>query len=195
MKLLSKTITIVLGVSLSHVASAILPINKTPTPVVLKGDEGGKVIGGPWDSSNMKGKIHVLFYSAPNQKDLNKEASAALKKESFDGDLFSSVAVVNMKASFWPNWLINRKLASSQKEFPRTTYVKDNNKKLVELWDLKDNSNDVVVFDKNGKVIFSVDGKLTEHQVSQMISLIKKHTQKLKQTIISKKANVLNKKS
>ena len=51
------------------------------------------------------------------------------EKESFDGDLFSSVAVVNMKASFWPNWLINRKLASSQKEFPRTTELR-----MFDIW-------------------------------------------------------------
>ncbi|MBI2602000.1 MAG: transcriptional regulator [Deltaproteobacteria bacterium] len=160
----------------SHAWSA-LQVGQVPPPVVLDGQTGGKVAGGSWDSSHLKGKVHVLFYVAPAAEDLNKKASEALKNAKFPEDKFASVAVVNMKASWWPNWLINQKLQKSQENYPTTLYVEDRAKELVGKWKLEDHSSDIVVLDKEAKVIFSVDGKLSDTDISNMLASIQAQLQ------------------
>jgi uncharacterized protein len=44
---------------------------------------------------------------------------------------------------------------------------------LVQQWKLADDSNDVVAFDKSGKVIFRKDGKLTPEEIQKLIKAIK----------------------
>ncbi|MBP6219432.1 MAG: hypothetical protein KA436_12685 [Oligoflexales bacterium] len=154
--------------------SATLPLQTVPPEIVLEGKSGSRVdTQGPWTSSSLKGKIHVLFYVAPSMKDLNKEASEAIKLEAFPTEQFGSVAVINMAASSWPNWLLSKKLQQSQKEFPRTIYVEDRTRELARVWKLEDDSNDILVFDKEGRVIFSHDGKLSTEGVQNLVKLIR----------------------
>jgi Predicted transcriptional regulator len=166
---------------LSSVAFATLPVGKIPPSLTLQGDTGGKVKEGkPWSSSELKDRVHVMFYVAPSESELNQEAADELKKESFVGDLFGSVAVIDMSASWIPNWIIASKLESKQKEFPRTTYVKDLQGTLVKKWNLKDNSSDIVVFDPEGRVVYSHDGKLSKEEVKKMIQVVKEQVTSLK---------------
>jgi len=53
-------------------------------------------------------------------------------------------------------------LKSKQKEFPYTLYVKDKSSVLVKEWGLADNNSDIIIFAKNGKVLFHKDGKMSE---------------------------------
>ncbi len=158
----------------ANTSLASLPVNMVPPEIRLEGSNGGKVKGGPWLSSELVGKIHVLFYVTPSAEKLNEKAREALKAEQFPGDLFASIAVVNMQASSWPNWMISSKLGTSQRANPRTLYVEDRKKILVEKWQLKDDSSSVVVFNKAGQVIFSIDGQLSDQQIQVMLFLIKK---------------------
>lgn len=158
----------------SQICFATLPLGSKPQEIVLDGDSGGKVNkGGAWKSSDLVGKVHVLFYVDPNQKDLNKEASEAIKKEGFASEKMTSVAIINMEASRIPNFLLSYKIKKSQEEYPRTIYVEDKTRLLVQKWGLQDKSSDIVVFDKEGKVVFSVDGKLDSDQIVKLISIIK----------------------
>jgi len=67
------------------------------------------------------------------------------------------------------------KLESKQKDYPETTYVRDMEKILVEQWGLADDSNDVLIFDHEGKVVFSVDGQLNRSQIEEMLQTIRKN--------------------
>jgi YtfJ family uncharacterized protein len=158
----------------SGLSMATLTLDKVPKEIKLEGNLGGKVDGSSWSSAELVGKVHVLFYAAPSKKNMNEKARDVLKAHNFPQETFGSLAVVNMKASLWPNGLIAKELKKSQEENPRTLYIKDIEKTLVNEWALADNSNDVVVFNKEGKVIFSVDGKLSDEQVQNMMTLIKK---------------------
>lgn len=147
--------------------------------------------GGVWSQKDLLNKLVVLFYVAPSEKDLNRHVTDSIKKANLDKSRYSSYAVVNMKASSWPNWVLSWKLKQSQEEFASTTYVKDYERVLVDKWGLKDNSNDVVLI-KNGKVLFVHKGKLPKEQTEQFvdllskeISLAKKDTKK--QTIVAAK--------
>ena len=157
-----------------------LPIGKIPPEIKLENETGGRTNGQPWSSSELKGKVHLVVYAAPSAKDLNNEASEALKKEEFPRDRFSSVAIVNMKSSWLPNFLIEKAIKSKQKDYPHTTYVKDKTKKLVKEWNLQDDSSDFVLFGLNGEVLYSRDGKLSGDDIKKLIAIIKEQIPKVK---------------
>ena len=151
-----------------------LPVGEKPPLVVLEGERGERVNGGSWSSDELVGAVHVLFYVDPDESDLNNAASDALKAEDFDKEQYRSVAIINMDATWLPNAVIQMRLESKQEEYPRTVYVRDNQKVLVEEWGLADDSSDIVLFDRDGTVLFSVDGQLSDMQIQELLGLIRK---------------------
>ena len=156
------------------VSYAELPVGSTPKTITLQG-ELGKLVdgGGPWKSDRFKGYVTILFYVDPDESDMNNAASEALKNADLPSDQVRSVAVINMDATLLPNFLIQGKLEDKQKEYQNTLYVMDYKKVLVNEWGLGDHNNDIVIFDKQGKVLFSVDGQLNDSQVKQMLAAVK----------------------
>ena len=154
-------------------AWAAAELGQVPPKVELRGDLGGRLDGTPWNSEELKGKVHVLFYVDPDEKDLNNEASEALDKEKFPAKSFQSVGVINMDATWLPNFAISSALKEKQKRYPRTIYVRDYKKVLVKEWKLSDNNSDVLAFDRQGRVIFRKDGKLTQEEIRALIRVIK----------------------
>lgn len=141
--------------------------------VVLQGKDGGRVDGTAWNSSELQGKVHALFYVDPDAQKVNEHVEQALKKEAFPRDRYASVAIVNMKATWIPNFLIAKRLKKKQDEFTSTTFVKDKSKMLVKKWGLTDNSYHVVAFDKNGDLLFSQGTKMSSEDVNKLIAVIR----------------------
>jgi uncharacterized protein len=155
------------------VAWAGAEMGQVPSKVELKDNLGGRLDGKSWSSDELKGKIHVLFYVDPDEKDTNNETSEALDKEKFPAEKFQSVAIINMAATFMPNFLISSSLKEKQEKYPRTLYLRDYKKVIVQEWKLADDSSDVVAFDRSGKVIFRKDGKLTPDEIKNLVKAIK----------------------
>jgi YtfJ family uncharacterized protein len=164
---------ILLSVLVMGTTLMAVELGKVPSSVTISGKDGGRTDGKAWHSSSLKGKVRILFYVDPDKKDLNEALNKALKKESFDRSKFGSVAIVNMAATWMPNVAIESKLKSKQKEFPKTTYVRDRNKVLVKKWALADDNSDVLMFDKSGKLIYKKFGKLSQAEIAKVIALIK----------------------
>ncbi len=154
-------------------AFAAPPLDEKPKTVTLEKNEGGRVTGEAWSSSELKGKVFVLFYVDPDFSDLNNAASEALKAEKFSLEKYQSLAVINMGATWLPNFAIDGKLKAKQKDYPDTIYVRDIHKALVKEWKLADDNNDVIAFDQEGKVIFTHEGKLDAEKIKQLIEIIK----------------------
>ncbi len=72
-----------------------------------------------------------------------------------------------------PNFAIEAKLKKKQELYPDTLYVKDKKKVLVTAWSIADNSSDVMLFDKDGKLLYLFEGKLDEKEIAKVIQLIK----------------------
>ncbi len=143
--------------------------------ITLSGDKGARVTGEAWSSAELKDKVYVLFYVDPDEKDLNNHVSDALKKEKFDLSKYGSVAIINMAATWKPNFAIQSALEDKQKEFPDTIYVRDMDKHVLKAWGLKDDSSNVLLFDKSGKNIYKILGKATDAQVAELIKLTKEN--------------------
>jgi uncharacterized protein len=150
-----------------------LEIGKTAPEITLSGDAGGRLDGSSWSSSELKDKVHLLFYVDPDKKDLNNAFSDAVKAAGLDRSRFASVAVVNMAATWKPNFAINAALKKKQEKFKKTLYLKDMDKLLVSRWGLDDDNSDIVLFDRDGKVIFYHAGKVDEAMTREVIKLIK----------------------
>lgn len=166
---------IILGLLLIMGQSTALALVKVPSKVVIDGDNGGKTYGTAWNSSMPKGKVYTVFYVDPDERDLNNAFADALKARKFDRKKVNSVAIVNLGATWLPNMVIESKLKEKQKKFPHTTYVKDRNKVLVKEWKLADNNSDILIFDKQGKLIYQKFGKVSDKEIPEVIKLIEKN--------------------
>ena len=152
---------------------AELPIGEIPLKVVLKDDLGGRLDGTQWSSEELvSGKVIVLFYVDPDESELNNHVSDALKAENYPKEKYGSIGMANMAATWLPNFAINMKLKSKQEQYKSTVYVKDLEKTLVKKWGLSDDNSDVVVFGKDGRVLYSVDGKFTDAQVKEIVKVV-----------------------
>ncbi len=152
-----------------------LVVGRQAPAIVLEGGNGGRVDGTAWRSSELTGKVHTVFYVDPDEQKLNEHVEQALKKESFPLDHYNSVGIINMAATWIPNFLITKRLKAKQEEFSHTTYVKDQIKALVKAWGLTDNSYHILVFDKSGNVAWSKGGKLSSEDVSDLITTIRRN--------------------
>jgi len=150
-----------------------LEMGQVPKEVGLKGDLGGRLDGSPWSSKELVGKVSVIFYVDPDEKDLNNEASDALQREKFPMDQFQSYGMINMEATWLPNVLISAALEEKQEKYPTTIYVRDYEKVLVKAWDIADDTSDVLAFDKEGKLIFIKFGKLTKSDIQTLIDAVR----------------------
>jgi YtfJ family uncharacterized protein len=119
--------------------------------------------------------VWTLFYVDPDEKDVNEAMEAALKAAKLPKDKYGSIAVINMDATWLPNAALASSLESKQEKYPDVTYVKDYDKVLVKQWKLKDDAYVVVVFDKQGKVLWSKDGAFSKDDTNKLLEVIKAH--------------------
>jgi uncharacterized protein len=146
--------------------------SKLPT-VELNGDNGGAVAGGPWRSDSIRGKVFTLYYVDPDEKDLNQEMEKAVNDAGFPAEKHQSIAIINMAATWLPNFAITSSLKAKQKKYPSVIYVKDLTKTLVKKWGVEDDNYNVLVFSKKGKVLFYQSGKFDTEKASKLIDTIK----------------------
>ena len=152
---------------------AELPIGEIPPKIVLKGDLGGRIDGTQWSSEELVSeKVIVLFYVDPDESELNNHVSDALKAENYPKEKYGSIGMANMAATWLPNFAINMKLKSKQEKHKETVYVKDLDKTLVKKWGVSDDNSDVIVFGKDGRVLYGVDGKFTDAQVKEIVKVV-----------------------
>jgi len=154
-----------------------LTVGETPKQVTIEGDNGGLVKdGSAWNSNTLKGNVFVMFYVDPDEKDVNEHYTQALKKFKKENNLhFQSIAIVNLAATWKPNFVIEKILASKQKEFPDTIYVKDKNSVLVKEWEVADDASNIIIFDKDGKVLFYKSGAMSDDDTNKSFELIKEN--------------------
>jgi predicted transcriptional regulator len=157
---------------ISSVSLLALNVGEVPPKVVLSEKNGGYLDGTEWSSTMLKNKLYVLFYVDPDERDTNKAFTKVLKEKNYDLNYYGSVAIINLAATWLPNVVLESKLKEKQKQFPNTIYVKDKSKVLVKEWNLQDDSSNVLIFNKNGELIYSYSGKLDSSEITKVISLI-----------------------
>ncbi len=146
-----------------------------PPAARLDGDNGGKLDGNAWDFQDRLGKIHLIFYVDPDERADGEALEEALDAEHFPADQVTSSALINMKATALPNFLIGITLAAKQKKFPTTIYAKDFTKHLVREWGLKDNAYNLIILNQKGELIYIKTGKPSPQDLTAIVELIRKN--------------------
>jgi uncharacterized protein len=141
--------------------------------IVLSGEAGETLDGKDFDTSSLKGKTFLLVHLDPDQRDLNDKAQKALEAAKLSGPKYGSVVLINAKSSWIPNGILKTALKLSQKKFADTTYVLDYSKTFVDQWNFKDNSSSFMVINADGLPIFRREGKLSDADIAELLSLIK----------------------
>ncbi len=140
--------------------------------VRLAGEDGGHIDGKPFDSKALVGKVRLIIYSDPDKRNLNEAFFARVKSLHLDRSRYGSVAIINMAATWLPNYVLEAILQKKQKEYPDTLYVKDMYKVLVKAWDIADENQDIIITDKEGRVLFYKAGKLSPAEQERAITIL-----------------------
>ncbi len=170
-------LSVLLFSSLVGISLSALTLGETPKPITIEGDNGGVVRdASAWNSTALKDKVHVLFYVDPDEKDTNEHYSAALKaKEYSKKGAFGSIAIINLAATWKPNFVIESLLKSKQEEFPNTIYVKDKTKVLVKEWGVADDASNILIFSKDGRLLFYKSGAMSDVDIHESFKIIEKN--------------------
>ena len=78
------------------------------------------------------------MYVDPDKIKVNEHVEEALSKEQYPPEKIRSVAITNLAATWKPKLLITKILKRKQKQYPRTAYVTDQSRVLIERWGLLD---------------------------------------------------------
>ena len=168
MKLTTLLTTTLLALNLSAIT-----VGEVPKNVTIEGDKGGLVVdGGLWNSSSIKNKVLVMFYVDPDEKDTNSHFTKKLKEQKYDRSKFGSIAVVNLAATWKPDFIIEKILKGKQEEFPNTIYVKDKKSVLVNEWEVADDASNILIFSKNGELLFYKSGAMSDEDTQTAFNII-----------------------
>lgn len=166
----------VLLITILTISAFAFNIGEPLKNISLEGENGGMVKDNTvWNSSAIKDKVYVMFYVDPDEKDTNNDFSEALKAKKFDKTKFGSIAVINLAATWKPNFIIEKVLKSKQKKYPNTIYVKDKNSVLVNEWGVDDDNSDILIFSKDSKLLYYKAGKLDKTEIAKAMKIIEEN--------------------
>ena len=149
-------------------------IGKNLPNLTLKGDDGGRLDGSEWtlEQSLKENKVTVIFYADPDEKDKNEDISERFLEKKYPLDKVQFLGMINMEATWLPNFAISEALKSKQRKYPDTLYLKDYTKKAIGVWKIADDENNVIVLDQSGKVVFAKFGYVTKEEGDKLLALI-----------------------
>lgn len=142
----------------------------------LSGDEGGRLNGKSWSLKEMlnQKKVLVIFYVDPDVKDKNEEISERLNKRNFPKEDVQYIGMINLAATWLPNFAISGALKKKQKKYPATLYLRDYDKKAVKVWKVADDENDIIVLNSEGVVSYHKFGYVNKEEGDQLMELLEK---------------------
>ncbi|MFC0309731.1 YtfJ family protein [Gallibacterium trehalosifermentans] len=180
MKLLPKILLIGLALPFSALAHNLV-IGQPPLVVtnVQSGEvllQGDNVQYQPWNSNTLLGKVRVLQHIAGrvSVKSINDPLMNQIKVANFPHNQYQTTTIVNVAdATLGMSSMAKSKTEKGKKAFPYTSVIVDDNGKVKSAWQLQPENSLIVVLDKQGKVQFAKEGKLSEAENKQVIDLVK----------------------
>jgi len=122
------------------------------------------------------GKVLQVNYVDPDETDMNEPFNDAVKKaidvdSLISRDKFKGMGVVDCAATWKPDALIRIIAGKKAKKF-NTTVLFDYDAELRKAWNLKEDSYNIVILDKNRVVKALYKGKIPESDFPKLIKLI-----------------------
>ena len=173
------TMTAITALLSSHVFAHNVQLNQSLPHVNV--DSDGEIIIGTsigyqkWDSSTLTGKVRVLQHIAgrSNVKEKNQPLIEAIKAANFDRNKYQTTTIINADdAVIATGPFVKSSAENGKKDNPHSQVVLDQKSAVKNAWNLKEKESFIAVLDKNGKVKFVSEGKLSSAQIQQVITLV-----------------------
>ena len=132
MKRLIEILILVSGVFLLTQAVLALELGEVAPRVELKKNWGGGWTENPGAARSCRERFLSSSMSTRMKRIPTTRPAKPWRKEKFPTDKFHLYGMINMAATWLPNFAINSALEEKQKKYPRTIYVRDYKKVLVQ---------------------------------------------------------------
>ena len=143
--------------------------------------QGSKISYRKWRSSELTGKVTTVYHLAARigTDEINRPFIEALIKSNLPDKLpdspYRTVTILNTSDALWGTAdIASYRFEKSQKEFPYALYVNDEEGIAQKAWGLKKDGSAVILLDKDGKVIYFKDGKMSPKDIQTAVTLIKR---------------------
>jgi len=120
------------------------------------------------------GKVLLINYNDPDEKDMNDHFNDAIKEKVNSGILkeatFKGIGIADCKASWKPDALIRSFGAAAAKKYD-TIILFDYDASLRDAWGLAEDSANVILLDKGGVCRAIVRGRVPDDQVAPLVQM------------------------
>lgn len=156
-----------------------------PLPAVKVSKDGELNLNGkniqykPWSSAELNGKVRVVHHLAGRSsvKEKNQGLMNAIKTAGFSPSQYQTTTIINADDAVIATGLFVKNSAEDGKrQHPHSQIVLDQSSQVKKAWQLKEKESFIAVLDKQGKVQFVSEGKLSATQIKQVIDLVKQLT-------------------
>lgn len=120
-------------------------------------------------------KVLAIFYTDPDEKDVNDPLSDAIKAKNFPKDKYAGIGIANCKDTWIPDAAIRMKARQKEKQFPGSIVLLDTKKILSGSWGLGDcnNMGVVIIVGKDSKIKYIKYVKSQEESKSIIPAVLK----------------------
>ncbi|OOF59875.1 YtfJ family protein [Rodentibacter myodis] len=129
----------------------------------------------PWTSSALVGKVRVVHHLAGRTaaKEKNQAMIEAIKAAHFNPTKYQTTTIINADDAIVGTGMFVKSSAEKGKtENPHSQVVLDDKSAVKNAWGLKAKESAIIVLDKNGKVKFVKEGKLSNTDIQTVIALV-----------------------
>lgn len=137
--------------------------------------QNGDIAYRTWNSASLAGKVRVLQHIAGRSavKEKNEGLMNAIRQAHFDRSKYQTSTIINADdAIIATGAFVASSAKDGKKANPHSQVVLDQQSTVQKAWQLKEKESLIVVLDKNGKVQFVSEGKLSTAQIKQVMDLV-----------------------
>lgn len=155
----------------------------SPLPLLKVSDKGELVLNSDevkytsWSTSNTSNKVKVLLHMAGTKaaKAINQNFIDQLKAAKFDRRYYQTITIVNRDEAIWGTGIfVANKLEENKRQYPSNVFVIDDDSQVKEQLALASDSSAVILLSPKNTVRFVKEGRLSEQEIAQVLSLINK---------------------
>lgn len=144
--------------------------------------EDSKIAYDTFNSAALTGKIRTLYHLAArsgsdeiNQPYIDALIAAKVSEQQPDSP-YKTTTILNTDDAMWgTSGVAIGRLQDSQEATAYAHYVVDAKGLALEKWGLNAKSSAVIVVDRDNKVLYFHDGKMSSADIAEVIALIEKH--------------------
>jgi YtfJ family uncharacterized protein len=143
--------------------------------------KGSKITHKTFNSDDLKGKVRSIYHLAARggTEDINQpyiEALTAAQLPQYEPDSpYKTTTILNTDDALWgTSGVAVSMFEGSQKKLAHDYYVVDSEGMALNKWGLQPKNSAVILLDRDGKVLYFKEGKMSDADIASAIAMIQK---------------------